>query len=227
MQFLIEAGILLGAYFFGSVPFGVIVVKLMSGKDIRTIASGRTGGTNAMRAAGAWAGLLTGTLDVLKSAATVWIAQAITPNVWMHVFTPIAAILGHNYSIFLIDRSPEGTLRLRGGAGGSAAGGGAFGLWPPAVLILVPCGLLIWYGIGYASITTLSIGLMTILIFSVRAALGLGPWEYIIYGVLAEALLIWTLRPNIKRLMEGSERRHGLPARLRQRARPKGSKNKT
>ena len=55
---------------------------------------------------------------------------------------------------------------------------------------------------------------MTIIIFAVRAALGQGPWEYIIYGVLGEILMIWALRPNIQRLMDGTERRHGLPARL-------------
>jgi len=214
MQYLIGACILLGSYIFGSIPFGLIVVKILSGKDIRTIASGRTGGTNAMRAAGPWAGVLTAVLDILKAAATVWLAQAITSNVWIHAFTPIAAILGHNYSIFLMERGPDGRLRLRGGAGGAAAGGGAFGLWPPAAFILIPFGLLVWYGIGYASITTLSIGLMVITIFGIRAALGLGPWEYIIYGVLAEILMVWALRPNIKRLMEGTERRHGLPARI-------------
>jgi acyl phosphate:glycerol-3-phosphate acyltransferase len=226
MQFLIGSVILLAAYIFGSIPFGLIVVKWMTGKDIRTIASGRTGGTNAMRAAGPWAGFLTGVLDILKAAATVWVAQSVTSNLWMHVLAPIAAILGHNYSIFLMERGPEGHLRLRGGAGGAAAGGGAFGLWPPAAIILIPLGLLIWYGIGYASITTLSIGLMTILIFGVRAALGVGPWEYIIYGVLAEILMIWALRPNIKRLMDGTERRHGLPARLQKRKQASSPKSK-
>jgi acyl phosphate:glycerol-3-phosphate acyltransferase len=214
MQFLIYAGILLAGYIFGSIPFGLIVVKIISGKDIRTIASGRTGGTNAMRAAGPWAGVLTAVLDILKAAVTVWLAQALTSNVWIHALTPICAILGHNYSIFLIEHGPDGRVRLRGGAGGAAAGGGAFGLWPPAAFILIPFGLLVWYGIGYASITTLSIGLITIAIFAVRAALGLGPWEYIIYGIVAEILMIWALRPNIKRLKEGTERRHGLPARL-------------
>jgi glycerol-3-phosphate acyltransferase PlsY len=145
------------------------------------------------------------------------VAQAITPNVWIHTIAPIAAILGHNYSIFMIERGSDGSVRLRGGAGGSAAGGGALGLWPPAALFLVPFGLLIWYGIGYASVTTLSIGLMTIIIFSVRAVLGLGPWQYIIYGMLAEILLVWTLRPNFRRLKDGTERRHGLPAMLEQR----------
>jgi len=155
------------------------------------------------------------------------LAQALTANVWIHALAPIAAILGHNYSIFLMERGPEGNLRMRGGAGGAAAGGGAFGLWPPAAFILVPFGLLVWYGTGYASVTTLSIGLMTIIIFAVRAALGLGPWEYIVYGVLAEILMFWALRPNIKRLMEGTERRHGLPARLQHRKQAKGPKGNT
>ena len=227
MQYLIYAGILVAAYLFGSIPFGLIVVKLMTGKDIRTIASGRTGGTNAMRAAGPWAGILTAVFDILKAAVTVWIAQAITPNVWVHALTPIAAILGHNYSIFLMERSSEGRIRLRGGAGGAAAGGGAFGLWPPAGFILVPFGLLVWFGTGYASVTTLSIGLAAILIFGVRAALGLGPWEYILYGIFAEILLIWALLPNIKRLKEGTERQHGLPAFLAQRREAKSRNDKT
>jgi glycerol-3-phosphate acyltransferase PlsY len=226
MQYLLDIGILFGAYIFGSIPFGLIVVKIISGKDIREVASGRTGGTNAMRAAGPWAGVLTAVFDILKAAAPVWLAQAISPNVWVHAVTPVAAILGHNYSIFLMEKCDNGHIRLRGGAGGAATGGGAFGLWPPAALILIPIGLLVWYGVGYASITTLSIGLVTIIIFSVRAILGVGPWEYIIYGILAEALLLWALRPNIKRLIDGTERRHGLPVKLLERqqaSHPKGS----
>jgi glycerol-3-phosphate acyltransferase PlsY len=214
MQVLIDAGILLASYIFGSVPFGLIVVKLMTGKDIRTIASGRTGGTNAMRAAGPWAGVITAILDILKAAATVWLAQAVTPNVWIHTLAPIASVIGHNYSLFLIERSPNGRLLLRGGAGGAAAGGGAFGLWPPVAFFLIPLGFLIWYLTGYASVTTLSIGLITIIIFGVRAALGFSPWAYVIYGFLVELLMIWALRPNLKRLMDGTERRHGLPVKL-------------
>jgi glycerol-3-phosphate acyltransferase PlsY len=225
MQVLIDAGILLASYVIGSVPFGLIVVKLMTGKDIRTIASGRTGGTNAMRAAGPWAGVLTAVLDILKAAATVWLAQTVTPNVWIHTLAPIVAVIGHNHSIFLVERGPNGRIRLRGGAGGAAAGGGAFGLWPPVAFFLIPLGLLTWYVIGYASVTTLSIGVMTILIFGVRAALGLGPWAYVFYGLLVELLMIWALRPNLKRLMDGTERRHGLPVRLQQLKQARRSKS--
>ena len=225
MQVLIDAGILLASYIFGSVPFGLIVVKLMTGKDLRTVASGRTGGTNAMRAAGPWAGVLTAILDIFKAAATVWLAQALTTNLWVHTLAPIAAVIGHNYSIFLIERRPNGRILLRGGAGGAAAGGGAFGLWPPVAFFLVPLGFLIWYITGYASVTTLSIGLLTILIFGVRAALGLGPWEYCLYGLLAELLMLWALRPNLKRLKEGTERRHGLPVKIQQLKQARGPKS--
>jgi glycerol-3-phosphate acyltransferase PlsY len=225
MQVLIDAGLLLASYIIGSIPFGLIVVKLMNGKDIRTIASGRTGGTNAMRAAGPWAGMMTAVCDILKAAATVWLSQVVTPNVWIHLLAPIAAVFGHNHSLFLIERDQEGHIRLGGGAGGAAAGGGAFGLWPPVAFILIPLGFLIWYVTGYASITTLSVGVLTIIIFGVRAALGLGPWEYMIYGFLVELLMIWALLPNLKRLKEGTERRHGLPVKLEQLKRERGQKN--
>ncbi len=76
MQFLIGASVILLAYIFGSIPFGLLIVKLTTGKDIRQVASGRTGGTNAMRAAGLGVGLLTATLDVLKGASSVWVARS-------------------------------------------------------------------------------------------------------------------------------------------------------
>ncbi len=49
-------------------------------------------------------------------------------------------------------------------------------------------------------------------IFAVRAWLVGSPWQYIIYGLLAEVLLVWALRPNIKRLLAGNERLHGWRA---------------
>ncbi len=222
MNILIDAGILLAAYLIGSIPFGLLIVRLLTGKDIRKVESGRTGGTNAMRAAGFGAGFFTAVLDILKAAATVWLARALTGNEWVHALAPVAAILGHNHSIFLTERGADGRLRLRGGAGGAAALGGALGLWWPSVLIMLPLGALIWFGIGFASVTTMSIGVMTIIIFSIRAGLGLGPWEYVAYGILAEILLVWALRPNIQRLLNGTERLHGLREMIQRRkqARP-------
>jgi len=217
MEFLIDIGIFIGSYILGAIPFGLVVVKMMTGKDIRAVESGRTGGTNAMRAAGLGAGLLTAALDIVKGASGVWLARALGGSVWMEALAPIAIILGHNYSIFLLERNGDGRWHLRGGAGGAPSVGGAFGLWPWSIFIILPVGLLVFFGIGYASVTTMSVAFVAIIIFAVRAALGLSPWQYVIYGVLAEILLMIALRPNIKRLMEGTERLHGWRAKKKER----------
>lgn len=207
MQIIWYVGILLLAYVFGSIPFGLLIVKLKTGKDIRTIESGRTGGTNAMRAAGFWAGLLTALMDILKGAAVVWVTKALAPQAyWLHTLAPLAAIIGHNHSIFLPERDERGRLRLRGGAGGAPSVGGALGLWAPSFLIILPLGALVFFTIGYASVTTMSVALFATIIFFLRALSGQAPWAYVIYGVVAEVLLVLALRPNIKKLLAGNER---------------------
>ncbi|MDO8754084.1 MAG: glycerol-3-phosphate acyltransferase [Anaerolineales bacterium] len=208
MQTVINLGVIVLAYVFGSIPFGLLIVKLKTGKDIREVESGRTGGTNAMRAAGFWAGLATAMLDILKGAGAVWVAQLVTPDHhWVHVIAPIAAILGHNHSIFLPERDEKGKLlRLRGGAGGAPSVGGAMGLWPASILIILPLGMLAFFTLGIASVTTMAVALFAIIIFAIRASQGLMPWMDVWYGVGAEILLIWALRPNIKKLFEGNER---------------------
>ena len=204
---------LIASYVIGSIPFGLLIVKLKSGKDIRSVESGRIGGTNAFRAAGILAGAATTLLDGAKAFCAVWIARYLTPgNYWIEIFAPLCAIVGHNYSIFLIERNEKGRLRLRGGAGGASCAGGAIGLWPPVILIILPIALLIIYFIGYASVTTMSIALIVTITFIYRAIIGASPWQYVLYGIIAEALLIWALRPNIKRLIQGNERLVGYRA---------------
>ncbi|WKZ37712.1 MAG: glycerol-3-phosphate acyltransferase [Anaerolineales bacterium] len=208
MQTVIDLGLILLAYIFGSIPFGLLIVKLKTGKDIREVESGRTGGTNAMRAAGFWAGFGTAMMDIVKGAGAVWVAQWVSPdNHWVHVIAPLAAILGHNHSIFLPERDENGKLiRLRGGAGGAPCVGGAMGLWLPSILVILPLGMLTFFTIGIASITTLGVAFFAILVFAIRASQGLTPWIDMWYGVGALILLIWALRPNLKKLFAGEER---------------------
>jgi len=204
------------AYLLGSVPSGLFIVKLSTGKDIRKVASGRTGGTNAMRAAGFWAGLGTAIFDVLKGAMSVWLARGLVPDaMWLQILAPVLAIVGHNYSIFLVERGEKGGIRFRGGAGGAPATGGAFALWLPSLLFIAPLVGLILYFVGYASIATISVALVITLIFLIRAWVGASPWEYIIYGLLAGVVLVWSLRPNIRRLFNGTERVVGYRAKHR------------
>lgn len=208
MQILLAAGAVVLGYVIGSIPFGLLIVKITTGKDIRKVESGRTGGTNAMRAAGFLAGLATAILDILKGAAAVWLAQLIMPQSQItHVLAAIGAILGHNYSIFLPERDENGkVIRLRGGAGGATTIGGALGLWAPSFLIIFTLSALTFFTVGIASIVTMMTAVSAIIIFSVRAFLGLSSWANAAYGVAALALLVWALRPNIKRLIAGNER---------------------
>ena len=216
MEYVMSIVALLAAYLIGSIPTGLLIVRLKTGKDVRTIESGRTGGTNAMRAAGFWAGFATSMLDILKAAVTVWLARWLAADVpwlpWLEVLAPTLAIAGHNYSIYLIERSPQGKLRLRGGAGGSPCVGGSLGLWAPSILIVLPLGAVILYFVGYASVATLSAAVLAILIFGIRAALGYSSWVYVLYGVFSLALLAWALRPNLVRLLNGTERLTGYRA---------------
>ncbi len=201
------------AYLLGSLPVGLFVVKIVRGRDIRYWFSGRTGGTNVMRMAGIWAGLITMAGDLLKALGAVLLADVLTDgNAWVKVGAGLLSIVGHNYSVFLLERK-DGKIVLRGGAGGVCTLGASGGLWIPSLLIILPTSLGVLFGVGYASVATMSIAFMAFVIFLVRAILGLGSWVYVLFGVLAEAILMWALRPNIRRLLKGEERIVGWRAR--------------
>ncbi|NOH04776.1 MAG: hypothetical protein HND47_23805 [Chloroflexi bacterium] len=109
------------------------------------------------------------------------------------------------------ERDANGKLiRLRGGAGGAPSVGGAMGLHWQSILIILPLGVLTFFTLGIASVTTMAVALFAIIIFAVYAAQDVIPWWYVLYGVGAEILLVWALRPNLKKLMEGNERVVGI-----------------
>lgn len=223
MGLFAQGAVLLVSYLFGAIPFGLLIVKWKTGKDIRKIESGRTGGTNVMRAAGFWAGFATAWLDIFKGFGAARLAMLVAPEqYWLHVLAPVLAIVGHNYSIFLAERDENGRLHLRGGAGGATAFGGVMGLWPPAALIMLPVGFAIFWFVGYASVTTMSVPVMGFFFFLWHYTQQGAPWNtYLWYAILAEVLVVWALRPNIKRLMNGTERMHGWRAKRRQKQQEK------
>ena len=220
----IVAGIvtLVLSYLLGAIPFGWIIVKISTGRDIRSIESGRTGGTNAMRAAGFLAGAFTAIGDVSKGLATMWLVAWLIPagdpgRVWFQVAAPLMAIMGHNYSIFLLEKRSDGKLHLRGGAGGAPCFGGAMALWPWSGAIILPVAALVFVLVGFASLTTLSIAVTAMVIYAYLAIVYGAPWQYILYGAASLLILLWALRPNLARLANGTERMVGLPAYLRKR----------
>jgi len=211
--------VFISAYLIGSIPVGVFIVRIFTGKDVRQTGSGRSGGTNAMRAAGLLAGLLTAAFDVGKGILAGYLAGVLVPgSIWVKVISLILAVLGQIYSVFLIEKNESGKIILRGGAGGSTTLGGAISLWPMSWAIILPLVVLVYIAIGYASVTTISIALFSLILFIARAIAGFGPWEFIVYGLVTLVIVLVALKPNLQRLREGTERTVGLRAYLQKKS---------
>ncbi len=203
------------AYLIGSIPSGLLIVRAVSGKDVRRIESGRTGGTNAMRAAGLWAGLATALMDIGKGALSVWLGTMFSSGTqWIAAISGFLAVIGHNYSIFLLNKDDSGKIRLTGGAGGAVTLGASIGLWAGSWMIILPLAVFFYVLIGYASLTTISIALSASGLFIVRALNGKNPWAYAAFSLSALLAVLIALRPNLERIRKGTERRVRLLARI-------------
>jgi glycerol-3-phosphate acyltransferase PlsY len=200
--------VLLG-YLLGSLPMGYFIIKLIHNRDITKFGSGRTGGTNAARAGGTFAGILTGVLDFLKGYAAVWLASRLMPGDHLvEALAGAAAVLGHNWSLILFFF----TKKFSAGAGTGPNIGAATAMWLPVVFIEVPVIAFFVFVVGYASVASLVAALALILIFVLRFLLVGAPWEYILFSCITAVLVITALLPNLKRLVQGTERRVGLAA---------------
>ena len=188
-------------YLVGSIPFGYVVVRLVKGVDIRSQGSGRTGGTNVFRVAGFAAGLITALLDIAKGAVTVLLIRQFIPDTqgWAEALAGMGVVLGHNASIF---------IGFRGGAGGATSVGTALALWPVGGLPSLVIGLFTLFVIGYASLATILSALAVALMFTYSAfTTNTVPPSYAAFGWAIVVLVIIALRPNITRLVTGTEKR--------------------
>lgn len=192
-------------YAIGSIPMGYIAVRLVSGKNILEFGSGRTGGTNAYRAAGPLALVLTVVVDFLKGAVAMVIVFDLYNEGLAVAIAGIAAILGHNVSIYMWFM----TKRLIGGVGAATFGGGAVYLWPPMAPFFIVITFIVTVVTGYSSVTSTSVVLFTLAVFGLRALQGLGDWYSVLYAFGGGILILYALRPNYKRLREGTERMVG------------------
>ena len=197
MNLLLSALVILVAYLMGSIPMGLMLVRATTGKDIREIGSGRTGGTNVLRAAGSRIALVVVLFDVAKGLLPVLLARTVVGSPLVEALAGLFAVVGHNYSIF---------INFRGGAGTMTTIGGAIGLWPWSGVIVIAVGALIVKATRQASVGSIVVALLIPAVFALRAWTIDAPWAYLIHGLGTAAVTLWSLRPNIKRLLEGKER---------------------
>ncbi|MBV8202111.1 MAG: glycerol-3-phosphate 1-O-acyltransferase PlsY [Acidobacteria bacterium] len=116
--------IVAGAYVLGSIPWSYLIVKLVKGRDVRTVGSGNAGATNVMRAAGKAAGAAALLLDCGKGVAAVAGARALGAPGLVVGGAAAAVVAGHVFPIF---------LGFRGGKGVATAAG-VLGALEPVVL---------------------------------------------------------------------------------------------
>ncbi len=184
----------LAAFFLGSIPFGYLVIRLSSGKDIRTLGSGNMGATNVMRIAGKKLGILTLFLDAAKGALAVWLTRLYSPQESALVLAALASVAGHMFTPF---------LRFKGGKGVATALG--------SLLVLTPAAI----GLS-AAVFFLAVGLTRFVsLGSILAAVSYPLWvlylkgshEVLIAALVLAALILWRHSSNLGRLLRGTENR--------------------
>ena len=198
MEILRFAAIAAVGYLVGSFPTGYVAARLWKGVDPRQHGSGRTGGTNILRSAGRGAALLTVAGDLLKGALAVLLARAWVGTDAAVVTAGLAAVLGHNRSIF---------LHFHGGAGSMTNAGVVLATAPHVVPFMLATALVAGLLFRMASVASIVAATTMVVVLLASFLLSYTPAAYVVYGVLACALIIFELRPNIERVLAGSERR--------------------
>jgi glycerol-3-phosphate acyltransferase PlsY len=200
------AAIVIG-YLLGSFPSGYVVGRLR-GVDVRQWGSGRLGGTNVLRSAGPWAAILAVLGDVAKGVVAVFVARALVGSPSAEVLAGLAAILGHDFSIF---------LSFSGGRGVATTLGALGALYVPASLILALLGLSVVAASRYASLASLTIATLIPLVTLYLVLSAHKPTWYLVYGLAAGILIVVLHKGNIQRLLAGTERKIGETGQRRER----------
>ncbi len=187
-------------YLLGSIPFGFVIARLRGTGDIRATGSGNIGAANVSRVVGPAAGLATLLLDAGKGYLAVWMAARVTgENATAMVAAALAAMIGHLFPLW---------LGFRGGRG-VATGLGAF---LPVCWMAVLAALLIWLVVvlfwRYISLgSVVAAASLPMLIYLLYAPGHAPPLAVSLGATLAAVLIVVRHRPNLERLIAGTEPR--------------------
>jgi acyl phosphate:glycerol-3-phosphate acyltransferase len=196
------AVLMLIAYIAGSIPVGVLVARRAGGADPRTIGSGRTGGTNALRALGPrWAAVVVAG-DLLKGALPVLLARWVTGDPVVEVLCGAAAVAGAIWSVF---------AGFRSGRGVGTGVGTMLVIQPVAVLLATPVFIGVILLTRYVSLgSLLGSAAMFPAMLLVLLVVPETPLPYVIYAAVGAALIWMAHADNIDRLLHGTERKFDL-----------------
>jgi len=186
--------VLLFAYLLGGVPFGYLLVKVVTGRDVRSEGSGNIGATNVLRTTGRLAGVTTLALDIAKGYLAVWLAGRLTQGspLWMSA-AALAVMAGHAFPVF---------LKFKGGKAVASCVGAFLCLTPlplAAVLVVFVVTVAVTRYISLGSI--LAAGSLPLAVWLISHP----PPPIVLAALAAGAFIIWRHKSNIRRLRAGNE----------------------
>jgi glycerol-3-phosphate acyltransferase PlsY len=193
-----------GSYLTGAIPFAYLIVRTLRGIDLRTVGSGNVGATNAGRVLGFRYFLIVFALDLAKGFLPAWglprliAAGGGTVATWLPVALALAAILGHNFPVY---------LGFRGGKGVATSFGALLALEPVASLGTLAAFVIFLLVTRYVSLSSILAGVVFVLLHFARTG---QPWSAAeaplsVVCILLLVLLIVRHRANLARLAQGTE----------------------
>jgi len=194
---VVAVALVAGAYLVGSLSPSVFLGRLVKGIDVREHGSGNAGATNAFRVLGTRLGIVVLVADVLKGLLPVLLARY-AADPWVTVLVAMAAIAGHNWSVF---------LKGKGGKGVATGAGVILAMMPMILVVLVAV-----FAIVLALTSTVSIAsLAATVLFPVLTITTHQPLAYVVFSLLGSAVVIYGHRANIRRLVRHEEPRARMP----------------
>ncbi|MCH8206932.1 MAG: glycerol-3-phosphate 1-O-acyltransferase PlsY [Chloroflexi bacterium] len=194
---LVSAG-----YLLGSIPFGVIAGWLVRRVDVRDFGSGSTGMTNVLRTVGRPAAVVVLLLDMAKAVSAVVLARAVSDEHGVEVAAALAALVGHNWPVF---------IGFRGGKGTASGWAGLLILSPLAGLVATVGGastIVLSRYVSLGSVLGATAGAVSLTVIAVT---GHVPLVYIWFGAIGSPLILARHWENMRRLLSGQERKLGQP----------------
>jgi glycerol-3-phosphate acyltransferase PlsY len=206
--------IILISYLYGSIPFSLIIPKTFWNIDPRNYGSGNIGSANVLRTAGPIAGVICYILDFSKGLIGAGLPILLSnfgyikENHWLIIFGALAAIIGHCWPIY---------LKFKGGKGVATSMGSIVTISPKIFLFFIIIYLIILIIFRYTSLA----GIMT---FALLPLIGylvkyfwssrIGLSKFLIFSIITAIVVIWRHKSNIKRLLNGTERKLGQKVKM-------------
>ena len=186
--------VLAAAYLIGGIPFGYLLVKAKSGRDVRSLGSGNIGATNVLRTTGRGLGVLTLLLDIGKGALAVWIAGRVTHGSpgWMAA-AALAVMAGHAFPIF---------LKFHGGKAVASFVGAFLYLTPIPLLATLVVFVIVVAVSRYISMgSVLGAALFPLAVWLIEHP----PLPVLAAAIIAGAFIVYRHSSNIARIRAGNE----------------------